>query len=104
MSETSTERFLRALYENAGDGALSISYLTDGTYPITKWFTKEQIPEMAAYAIECGREHNTCLNINPRVTALDFCHRGLSEDVYEVVGAYVDFDIKGEANAEKRLP
>lgn len=104
MSETSTERFLRVLYENAGDGALSISYLTDGTYPITKWFTKEQIPEMAAYAIECGREHNTCLNINPRVTALDFCHRGLSEDVYEVVGVYVDFDIKGEAHAEKRLP
>ncbi len=34
MIENSTERFLRALYENAGDGALSISYLRENDVPI----------------------------------------------------------------------
>lgn len=104
MIEISTERFLRALYENAGDGVISISYLRENDAPITRWFTKEQIPEMAAYAVECGRTHNTYLNINPRATALDTYHRGLSKDVSEVVCVYQDFDIKGKAHAEKRLP
>lgn len=104
MSENSTERFLRALYENAGDGALSVSYLGENDIPITRWFTKDQLEEMAAYAIECGGMYNTCLNINPRVAALDTYHRGLSKDVCEVVAVYQDFDIKGEAHAEKRLP
>ena len=104
MSGNSTERFLRALYENAGDGALSVSYLGENDLPITRWFTKDQLGEMAAYAVECGRMHNTCLNINPRVAALDTYHRGMSEAVGEVVGAYEDFDIKGPAHAENRLP
>ena len=104
MIENSTERFLRALYENAGDGALSISYLRENDVPITRWFTKDQLGEMAAYAVECGRTHNTCLNINPRAKALDTYHRGLSEDVAEVVGIYQDHDIRGPAHAETRLP
>lgn len=41
MSENSTERFLRALYENAGDGALSVYYLGENDIPITRWFTKD---------------------------------------------------------------
>lgn len=104
MSMTGAERFLRALYGDSGDGALSISYLTDDGIPCTKWFTREQIPEMAAYAVECGRKHNTSLNINPRIKALDPFHRGDSGDVCEVVGIYLDLDIKGEAHAEKQLP
>ncbi len=48
MAQNDTERFLRALYENVGDGALSVSYLGENNLPITRWFTKEQIPEMAA--------------------------------------------------------
>lgn len=104
MSGNSTERFLRALYENAGDGALSVSYLGENDLPITRWFTKDQLGEMAAYAIECGKTHNTCLNINPRVAALDTYHRGMSDKVLEVVAVYQDFDIKGLAHVEKRLP
>ena len=38
MAVTDTERFLNALYEKAGDGALSISYLGENDIPITKWF------------------------------------------------------------------
>ena len=104
MSENSTERFLRALYENAGDGALSVSYLGENDLPITRWFTKDQLGEMADYAVECGRTHNTCLNINPRAEALDAYHRGMSDKVLEVVAIYQDFDIKGEAHAQKCLP
>ena len=104
MSENSTERFLRALYENAGDGALSVSYLGENDLPITRWFTKDQLGEMADYAVECGRTHNTCLNINPRAEALDAYHRGMSDKVLEVVAVYQDFDIKGEAHAQKCLP
>lgn len=62
------------MYENAGDGALSVSYLGENDLPITRWFTKDQLGEMAEYAVECGRIHNTCLNINPRVEALDTYH------------------------------
>ena len=104
MSGNSTERFLRALYENVGDGALSISYLDEHKIPITRWFTKDQIPEMVAYGIECGKALNTYLNINPRIAAMDTYHRGKSKDVYEVVTIHVDFDIKGPAHVEKRLP
>ena len=59
---------------------------------------------MADYAVECGRTHNTCLNINPRAEALDAYHRGMSDKVLEVVAIYQDFDIKGEAHAQKCLP
>lgn len=104
MSGNSTERLLRALYENVGDGALSISYLDERKIPITRWFTKDQIPEMVAYGIECGKTLNTYLNINPRIAAMDTYHRGKSKDVYEVVTIHVDFDIKGPAHVEKRLP
>lgn len=45
-----------------------------------------------------------CLNINPRVEALDTYHRGMSDKVLEVVAVYQDFDIKGEAHAQKSLP
>ena len=105
MSGNSTEHFLRALYENAGDGAIGISYLRGKSdAPVTRWFTKEQVPEMAEYAAECGRKYNTCLNINPRAAALDTYHRGLSEAVGEVVGLYGDYDIRGPAHAQTRLP
>ena len=104
MGMTGAERFLRALYGDSGDGALSFSYRADGGPLITRWFTRGQIPEMAACAAECGRKHNTWLNVNPRSSALDPFHRGESGDVCEVVGIYVDLDIKGEAHAEKQLP
>ena len=51
MSENSTERFLRALYQNAGDGSLSISYLRENDISITRWFTKDQLGEMAGFRI-----------------------------------------------------
>ena len=89
MNKNSTERFLRALYEKAGDGALSITFLRENSPPITRWFTKDQISEMAAYAVNCGRKYNTCLNINPRVSPIDEYHREQSEDVLEVVAIYV---------------
>ncbi len=71
MSENNAERFLRALYENSGDGGLSISYRKSRGAPITKWFTKDQLGEMAAYALKYGKKYNTYVNINPRTKALD---------------------------------
>ena len=47
MSGNSTERFLRALYENAGDGALSVSYqvmgrsLTQSEYMVCATYRKK---------------------------------------------------------------
>ncbi len=104
MSVSNTEHFLRALYENSVNDALSISYMGKNGTPITEWFSTDQLEKMAAYGIECGKIHNTHLNINPRITALDTFHRGISEDVLEVVAVYLDFDIKGKAHAEKSLP
>lgn len=104
MSENNAERFLRALYENSGDGALSISYRKSRGAPITKWFTKDQLGEMAAYALKYGKKYNTYVNINPRTKALDANLRGEAEDISEVIGCYVDLDIKGPAHAKKLLP
>ena len=105
MAVTDTERFLNALYENAGDGFVGVSYLRrKGDAPITRWFTKDQVQEMAEYAMECGRKYNTCLNFNPRTAALDEYHRGKSEDIGEVVGIIGDYDIRGPAHAQTKLP
>ena len=103
MAGISTKDFFSTLYKNTS-GALSITYLGDGGMPVTKWFTADQIEEMASYAEECGKRYNTSVNINPRKEPLDPFHRGVSQDISEVVGAYADLDIKGPAHAEKRLP
>ena len=73
-------------------------------YANTKWFSKAQGDEMVAYIRKCGKWYNTYININPRRKALDTYHRGESKDVFEVVGLYTDYDIKGAAHAEKCLP
>ena len=105
MAVTDTERFLNALYENAGDGFIGVSYLRGkGDAPITRWFTKDHVSEMADYAMECGRQYNTCLNINPRASVLDNYHRGLSADVGEVVAFIGDYDILGPAHVQTKLP
>jgi len=98
------EGFINALYEKTNSGALGVSYIKPGNAPVTKWFTRDQLDDMAAFIRKCGKQYNTYININPRQNALDTCHRGESTDISEVVGLYMDFDIKGEAHKEKRLP
>ena len=102
--EMNIEGFINALYEKTNSGALGVSYIKPGNAPVTKWFTRDQLDDMAAFIRKCGKQYNTYININPRQNALDTCHRGESTDVSEVVGLYMDFDIKGEAHKEERLP
>ena len=102
--EMNIEGFINALYEKTNSGALGVSYIKPGNAPVTKWFTSDQLDDMAAFIRKCGKQYNTYININPRQNALDTCHRGESTDVSEVVGLYMDFDIKGEAHKEERLP
>ena len=104
MEMNMTENFFRILYENVADGSLSVTYLTGADPPITKWFTTSQLEEMAAFAGKCGKKHNTYVNVNPRVKPLDSYHRGASGDVSTVIGLYQDYDIRGAAHVETRLP
>ena len=59
---------------------------------------------MAAYALESGKIYNTYFGINPRVKNLGEHLRGSRDDVSAVIGTYTDFDIKGDAHKEKKLP
>ena len=102
--EMNIEGFISALYEKTNSGILSVSYVKPGNAPITKWFTNGQRDNIAAFVRKCGKRYNTYININPRQNALDEYHRGESTDVSEVVELYTDYDIKGEAHTEKRLP
>ena len=102
--EMNIEGFINALYGKTNSGALGVSYVKPGNAPVTKWFTSEQLDEVAAFVKKCGKRYNTYININLRQTALDACHRGESTDISEVVGLYMDYDIKGQAHAEERLP
>lgn len=47
--EMNIEGFINALYEKMNSGALSVSYIKPGNAPVTKWFSSDQLDDMAAF-------------------------------------------------------
>lgn len=70
----------------------------------TKWFFPDQLEQMAAFAQKCGTKYNTYIGISPRESPLGQNSRGEKKDVGWVVTLYADYDIKGPAHKETRLP
>lgn len=99
-----TVDFLQELYDRIPSGALSVTYLDDKRIPHTKWFEKDQLPEMAKLIHKAGRKYNTYIGVNPRKDPLGEWARGDQDSIMCVVALYQDYDIKGPAHAEKNLP
>jgi len=99
-----TSEFLLKVYGTLHGGYLSVTTLEKDGKAKTKWFDSGQLDEMAAYALESGKIYNTYFGINPRVKNLGEHLRGSRDDVSAVIGTYTDFDIKGDAHKEKKLP
>lgn len=97
------KEFLQVLYKGVGPGALSVTILSNGKLQ-TKWFTSEQLVEMAEYIQKAGRKFNTHIGINPRAKVLGTWSRGDADDVTCVVAKYQDFDVSSRAHKETRLP
>ena len=57
--EMNIEGFINALYEKTNSGALGVSYIKPGNAPVTKWFTRDQLDDMAAFIRKCGKQYNT---------------------------------------------
>ena len=53
--EMNIEGFINALYEKTNSGALGVSYIKPGNAPVTKWFTRYQFDDMAAFIRKCGK-------------------------------------------------
>ena len=68
--EMNIEGFINALYEKMNSGALSVSYIKPGNAPVTRWFTRDQLDDMAAFIRKCGKQYNTYINIIPGKTRL----------------------------------
>lgn len=98
-----TEEYLHRLYAGITEGVLGVTYFKNNK-TVNKWFTKEQIPQMAAFIRHAGARVNTFLCLNPRKANLGAARRGSEEDIACIVGAYCDFDIKSVAHAQERLP
>lgn len=99
-----TNEFLQKVYGGLRDGFLSVTTFAKDGEARTKWFDTGQLDDMAAYAVEVGKNCNTYFGINPRTKNLGSYLRGKREDISCVIGAYVDFDIKGGAHKEENLP
>ncbi|MCQ2420890.1 MAG: DUF3987 domain-containing protein [Clostridia bacterium] len=99
-----TSEFLQKVYGGLRDGFLSVTTFAKDGEARTKWFDTGQLNEMAAYAVDAGKSCNTYFGINPRAKNLGSYLRGKREDISCVIGAYVDFDIKGGAHKEENLP
>ena len=98
-----TEEYLHRLYSGITEGFLGVTYFYQNK-AVNKWFTKEQIPQMAAFIRRAGTKVNTFLCVNPRKANLGAARRGSEEDIACIIGAYCDFDIKSSAHAQERLP
>ena len=98
-----TEEYLHLLYAGITEGFLGVTYFYQNK-AVNKWFTKVQIPQMAAFIRRVGAKVNTFLCVNPHKADLGASRRGSEEDIACVVGAYCDFDIKSSAHAQERLP
>jgi len=96
------KKVIDALYGKLDEGYMSVTYLADTPY--TRYFPVGQKDALVAYAEEYGQQYNTYIGVNPRSTAMASYRRGGREDICAVVCASQDFDIKGIAHKETRLP
>lgn len=97
--------FLKNLFGGLKEGFISVNWF-EGKPEFLKirWFTTDQLQEMAEFAAEVGKKHNTYFSVNPRKHKLAGSKRGEAEDISSVIGLYCDLDIKGAAHAENDLP
>lgn len=98
-----TLEFLQALYKDLPGGALSVTAKV-GSDMLTKWFAPTQLEQMAAFAQKCGAKYNTYFGISPREKPLGTNSRGQKKDTGWLVTLFADYDIKGPAHKETRLP
>ena len=98
-----TLEYLQALYNGLSSGALSVTAKV-GASMLTKWFSPDQLEQMALFAQKCGTKYNTYIGISPREKSLGKNSRGQKEDVGWLVTLFADYDVKGPAHKETRLP
>ena len=98
-----TQELLHALYRGLPGGALSVTAKVDGKM-CTRWFAPNQHEEMARFIQKCGQKYNTYIGINPREKPLGEYSRGQKKDVCCLVTLFADYDVKGPAHKETRLP
>ena len=70
-----TLEYLQALYNGLSSGALSVTAKV-GTSMLTKWFSPDQLEQMALFAQKCGTKYNTYIGISPREKSLGKNSRG----------------------------
>ncbi len=97
------KEYLRTLYGESDGGYIGISYRA-GERMLTKWFPAAELTEIENFIKDIGAKTDTYICINPRRKKLTSKSRGSDKDVKCAIGCYMDFDIKSDAHAEKRLP
>ena len=58
-----TLEYLQALYNGLSSGALSVTAKV-GASMLTKWFSPDQLEQMALFAQKCGTKYNTYIGIS----------------------------------------